>query len=814
MADRPTGRQKNIKEGGKGVHVSGQGLGTGPVGQGSNFGGSSTPQHSSAGPRGSSRAPVRGGLSLGGIAVIAVIFLLAKFMGGGDTDTSYVESQPAQQTSVATQQTDSSGSGSLLSALLGGGMSFSPSQTIVDWTDPSYRTGVLDTSVKSGARDKRTRINGDGTDNNVILVYMCGTDLESKNGMASRDLAEMAAANLGEHVSIYVYTGSCKSWKTTGISNKVNQIYRVADGGLTCMDADRGNASLVNPDTLVDFLTWARQNTSGNRYDLIFWDHGGGSVSGYGYDEKDPRAGSMDLSSIGKALKAGGLTYDFIGFDACLMATVETALVVSDYADYMIASEETEPGVGWYYTDWLNELARDPGKPTVEIGKTIADTFTTMCEKTAPGQKTTLSVTDLAELTLVVPDALGSFARGTSSMIKDGEYKAVSDARSGAREFAAQSKIDQVDLVNLASNLGTEEGKQLAEAIKGCVKYNMTSLSMTNSYGLSMYFPMKRMSSVDSMVDTAENIGMSGDYTAMIRDAASMNVYGQAASGGSGDAGSVLFGDGLSESMSGQSVDAIAELLNVFLSSDRSSVAGLTSSNTGFMQNGVDVDTAARTIAANCFPSDKLVWQKNPDGEDVISLDEAAWSQVHELALNMFYDNGRGYVDLGVDNVFDFDDDGNLLAPYDRTWVSINLQPVAYYYMDTSGGNEDSIIMGYVPALLNGERVNLIINFSGDFPEGAVVGASWDYGASSVEVMAKNMTELNPGDRLDFICDLYTYDGSYEDSYQIGDTLIVPDEGMAGLEISNTDVGDGAVRMLYRFTDIYGSNHWSEAIVK
>ncbi|MCR5235609.1 MAG: hypothetical protein K6E34_00220 [Lachnospiraceae bacterium] len=36
--------------------------------------------------------------------------------------------------------------------------------------------------------------------------------------------------------------------------------------------------------------------------------------------------------------------FDFIGFDACLMATVETAYMLSPYADYMIASEEFEPG--------------------------------------------------------------------------------------------------------------------------------------------------------------------------------------------------------------------------------------------------------------------------------------------------------------------------------------------------------------------------------------------------------------------------------------------------------------------------------------
>ncbi|MCR5179508.1 MAG: peptidase C11 [Lachnospiraceae bacterium] len=809
MANGSSGRQKHITEGGKGVHIQGPGLGTGPVGSGSNFGKTSS-SGSSSGSGSTSRAPVRGGLSLGGILIVGVIILFTMFMGGGNSDeSSYVENEPAQQQQQ--QQTTSSGAGSLLSALMGGGLSFEPSQTISDWTDPSYRTGVLDTSVKNGARAKRTVIKNDGTDKNVILIYLCGTDLESKSGMASRDLQEMVNASLNDNVAIYVYTGGCKNWKTSSISNSVNQIYRVVQGGITCMDPDRGKASMVEPNTLVDFLTWARQNTSGNRYDLIFWDHGGGSVSGYGYDEKNPRAGSMDLQGIGKALKSGGITFDFIGFDACLMATVETALVVSDYADYMIASEETEPGVGWYYTDWLTALSKNPGMPTVEIGKLIADTFTSACASSAPGQKTTLSVTDLAELTLVVPDALGSFARDTSGMIREGEFKAVSDARSGAREFAAQCKIDQVDLVHLASNLGTDEGKNLAEAIKGCVKYNMTSSSMTNSYGLSMYFPMKRASQVDSMVDTAEGIGMSGDYTAMIRDAASMNVYGQVATGGSGDASASLFGSGSAGSMD-SSIDAIATLLDAFLASDRSSFSGLSSSNTEFLADGVDVDTAARFIASNNFPADKLVWKTDSEGQSVITLDQDAWKLVKELALNMFYDTGTGYVDLGIDNVYDIDENGNLIAPYDRTWVSINSQPVAYYYMDTSGENEDSIITGYVPAFLNGERVNLIISFGGDNPYGAVVGVNYDYKDTSVDVTAKNLTELNPGDILTFVCDFYTYDGVYSDTFQIGDALTVPADGMSGLEISNTDVGDGKVRMLYRFTDIYGGNHWSEAI--
>ena len=44
-----------------------------------------------------------------------------------------------------------------------------------------------------------------------------------------------------------------------------------------------------------------------------------------------------------------GQPFELIGFDACLMASVEMASVASPYAKYMVASEEVEPGSGWDY---------------------------------------------------------------------------------------------------------------------------------------------------------------------------------------------------------------------------------------------------------------------------------------------------------------------------------------------------------------------------------------------------------------------------------------------------------------------------------
>jgi hypothetical protein len=73
---------------------------------------------------------------------------------------------------------------------------------------------------------------------------------------------------------------------------------------------------------------------------LIFWDHGGGSISGYGYDEKNAYAGSMNLAGLNTAFRDGGVKFDFIGFDACLMATMETALMLDEHPQIVDAIEK------------------------------------------------------------------------------------------------------------------------------------------------------------------------------------------------------------------------------------------------------------------------------------------------------------------------------------------------------------------------------------------------------------------------------------------------------------------------------------------
>ncbi|MBQ1518695.1 MAG: peptidase C11 [Ruminococcus sp.] len=782
---RPRGREKDVTSGGSGAHRRGDGLGTGPVGSGS-YSGQST---GSGG--GAKRAAIGGG---GGLAIIIFIAMML-LKGGGTGNLLGSLTQNAGTPS-------SSGSGSVPS-----GFGFSTQDTASSgaFTGDSN----VDTSVASGSREKRTVIKGNNQDTVTLMVYMCGTDLESKYGMASSDMEEMRAASYGDNVNVIVYTGGCKAWKNSGISSSVNQIYQIKDGKIYRLVDNDGTAAMTDPDNLSNFIKFCAKNFPANRNDLILWDHGGGSVSGYGYDEKNAKKGSMDLAGINKALKNGGVKFDFIGFDACLMATAENALMLNEHADYLIASEETEPGIGWYYTNWLTKLGQNTSAPTLDIGKNIVDDFVAECAKKCRGQKTTLSVIDLAEFANTVPSKLSAFAKSVSSKISNKEYKEVSDARYATREFAETSRIDQVDLANLAENIGTTEGKELSKALQEAVKYNRTSTNMTNAYGVSIYFPYQRTSYVDTACSINNQIGLGSEYSQCIRQFASLETSGQIAAGGTGSALGSLFDLGGSTGSSGNAVD-IGSLLGAFLGGGTSgrSIAGLDASNSDFMQD-TDVDSASDYLASYYFDVNNLVWEEQ-NGTYTMSLPESQWEMVHKLDLNMFYDDGSGYIDLGLDNIYSFDDDGKLIADTDKNWVSIDGNVVAYYHTDTIENGDDYSIRGYVPAMLNGDRVNLMIVFDNENPKGYIAGAASDYVDGETDTVAKSMTELQEGDKLDFICDYYDYDMNYQDSYFIGDPVTYHD----GMKISNTDVGSGKAYMMYKFTDIYNQEYWTPAIVK
>ncbi|MCQ2451987.1 MAG: clostripain-related cysteine peptidase [Oscillospiraceae bacterium] len=823
MENRPHGREKNVSNGSAGVHKTGKAGGSGPVGTGTGRTGASNQGPKRAGMtfqatgNGGSSGGTRGGL--GKLLVPVVIILLLIFagkgflgggapdMGGSDYSGSFSSGQTASSSSLSTS-----------------GQSYSGS---------SSSTSGADLTVSSLARDKRVVLKGNNQDTVTIMVYMCGTDLESRSAMATRDLQEMLKANLSDKVNLIIETGGCKQWQNNVISSSVNQIYQVKDGGLVCLEENVGTASMTDPDNLADFIDYCQKSFPADRNMLILWDHGGGSLTGYGYDEKNASSSSMTLTKINSALKKADCVFDTIGFDACLMATLETALVCNEYADYLLASEETEPGTGWYYTDWLNALSKNTSIPTVELGEKLIDTYMT----SVGSSKVTLSLIDLAELQGTVPEAFSRFASSTGELVKS-DYAAVSNARAGTRQFAQSSQINQVDLVDLAQRIGTPEAKELAAALKGCIKYNRTNIS--NANGVSIYFPYENKTSLNSAVSVYNSLGMDSEYTDCIRSFASLSTGGQmaglASTGGytasaSGSSGMDLLGTLLgsytgSSSSSAYSggASALTSLLGGFTGSTGSASAGTgLDMNTvlsllgGFSGRSMPEDLAwvdtdliaasAESIASQYIdPSHITLSEVN--GGHALTLTDDEWNLIQTVELNVFVDDGEGYIDLGLDNTFTWLDASTLDAEYDGSWLTVNGQ-VCAYYMESDTQNEDGswVTVGRIPAILDGQFVNLKVVFDSEHPNGIITGA-WPLYKGETETMAKGDLDITEGASLQLLCDYYDYDGNYEDSYKLGEPFTV---GSSGLELAYLNLADTNCSVTYRLTDIYGASYWTPA---
>ncbi len=829
--------------------------------QSGSFGQTQRPQQSAQRPAQSAQRPVytrptqstqssgqgqRTGSSMGGgggklilmVIVFVGLFFLGRNLFGGNNNTSSntLNLNNTATTSQTQTQTQSSSSGSgimnllnsflgssgssaydfngILSGLTGGGSSgnvTTSSSSQYFTTGMDNNTPDVDTTVSSKARDKYTVIKGGKKDTVTVMVYMCGADLESQNGMATSDLKEMVNANLSDSINLLVYTGGARKWKNNVVSANANQIYKIENGSLTRLVENDGNASMTSPSTLASFIRYGNANYPANRMVLILWDHGGGSVSGYGYDERYGKGQTMTLAGINEALKSAGVKFDFIGFDTCLMATVENGLMLSQYADYMIASEETEPGTGWYYTNWLNKLSANSSMNTVQIGKTIVDDFVEVSNRQARGQATTLSVVDLAELSATVPTELKDFSVETNELIQNKQYKKVSSARSKTREFAQSSKIDQIDLIHFAKNLGTSESSQLAKALEGAIKYNRTGGGISNAYGLSIYFPYKKTSKVSQIISTYKAIGMDDEYTRCIQEFASLEVSGQLSGGSTPQSyGSSNAMSGLMESLMGGG-SSYGSIGNTYSGGGLESLlggyysGGSSSGSTGsildlLMGRSMTAQKAAAYIQENHFDPSNLQWKN-----DRITFTQEQKDNIIDIQKNLFFDDGKGYINMGFDP-FIKTEGNDLIYEFDGTWLSIDLQEVPYYRIATIEQSDCYAEIGYVPAIVNDVRANLILVFDKENPDGYIAGAEPVYTNGETETQAKNLIGIGKGDKIQIVCDYVDYNGNYQDSYRLGDPFVLGDRTTIGYAyVKNPE----KCKLTYCITDYYQQKYWT-----
>lgn len=612
---------------------------------------------------------------------------------------------------------------------------------------------------------------GNASDTYTLMLYMCASDLESECGFATEDLNEIMYGYTAGNLNVIVQTGGTAEWQNTVVADDRCQRYQVTEDGLELVDDSLGMQNMADSATLTDFIQYCSSNYAADHYGLVLWDHGGGVVGGYGYDENFG-GDSMSLTEMSRALGDASVHLDMLGFDACLMANFETCLMAAPYADYLIASEEPEPGCGWYYTDWIGKLSENCGIPPKRYGRQIIDDYITESVWDSPSMYSTLGMFDLQQVTQKLLPALSQFSDDAVQQLSAGEYRRISQSRSNTRAVY-QSELDHIDLLDYAQHSQSETADQLEQAVSDCVVYYRETENGSGDNGLSILFPYYDLSALDMLEEMYQTLGYDDAYSAFLEQFANVMAGGQI------------------------SVSGFSNTQNHAAASEYS----------GFQW--FDADAGYDESYYETYSADlSLLGTTEVDGRWVLELSEEDWEIVNDAAMQMFAVYDGFYVDMGLDDYCEFDDYGNLIVEYDQTWVALDGQVVPFFHESYTSDGDSFFTCGSVPCVYNGIDAEIVLVWDTEHPSGYAAGVRPVYTDS---VAAKGLYDICDGDTFQVYYDIYDEDLNYVETMTLDDEIFtVQDSLEVGYADATEQLGDTFI--YYVLEDIYNNTYYTDSI--
>ena len=612
---------------------------------------------------------------------------------------------------------------------------------------------------------------GNASDTYTLMLYMCASDLESECGFATEDLNEIMYGYTAGNLNVIVQTGGTAEWQNTVVADDRCQRYQVTEDGLELVDDSLGMQNMADSATLTDFIQYCSSNYAADHYGLVLWDHGGGVVGGYGYDENFG-GDSMSLTEMSRALGDASVHLDMLGFDACLMANFETCLMAAPYADYLIASEEPEPGCGWYYTDWIGKLSENGGIPPKRYGRQIIDDYITESGWDSPSMYSTLGMFDLQQVTQKLLPALSQFSDDAVQQLSAGEYRRISQSRSNTRAVY-QSELDHIDLLDYAQHSQSETADQLEQAVSDCVVYYRETENGSGDNGLSILFPYYDLSALDMLEEMYQTLGYDDAYPAFLEQFANVMAGGQI------------------------SVSGFSNTQNHAAASEYS----------GFQW--FDADAGYDESYYETYSADlSLLETTEVDGRCVLELSEEDWEIVNDAAMQMFAVYDGFYVDMGLDDYCEFDDYGNLIVEYDQTWVALDGQVVPFFHESYTSDGDSFFTCGSVPCVYNGIDAEIVLVWDTEHPSGYAAGVRPVYTDS---VAAKGLYDICDGDTFQVYYDIYDEDLNYVETMTLDDEIFTVQDS---LEVGYADAAEqlGDTFIYYVLEDIYNNTYYTDSI--
>jgi hypothetical protein len=167
---------------------------------------------------------------------------------------------------------------------------------------------------------------------------------------------------------------------------------------------------------LVKSMQWIVKNYPANNYALILWNHGSGVEDFYPdvaqknisrgilYDDEEQTCLTNQglLSALTQIKQLLGKNIDLIAMDACLMAMVEVSYQMKNLVNIFVGSQETIPGNGFAYSQFIKPLSINPaGTTPLQLAQDMVSAYKNFYTTLAPTPDFTLSAIDITSIDLI-----------------------------------------------------------------------------------------------------------------------------------------------------------------------------------------------------------------------------------------------------------------------------------------------------------------------------------------------------------------------------------------------------------------------------
>ncbi len=356
----------------------------------------------------------------------------------------------------------------------------------------------------TGGPAQRTSLDLERLEERVLLSWTFMVYVDGDNNLedaAIDDFLEMSSVGSSADVNVVVQMDRTPGYDAR-YGNWTDTRRGLAEGGdvpNASWGTSMGELNMGDPNTLLTFANWAVGAYPADDYALVLWDHGGGWRSaGAGSRDCcwDDTSGGDYLANneVRFALEGIAPNIDLLGFDACLMAMIETAYEVRGEASIFVGSEDTEPWDGWPYDTILPNLMAQPTMDAASLGALIADRY---YQSYGTGQWVTQSATDLSAL--VAPgglaDSVSDLAATIMSTANASDYTALQGHRYDSAWYLDGWDPYFIDLGDFLTGLAGDA--TITSTIRSAAATALTAYNSTiiTSYadpgwgtGLSIYF--------------------------------------------------------------------------------------------------------------------------------------------------------------------------------------------------------------------------------------------------------------------------------------------------------------------------------------